>query len=151
MTGAPTAAQLRELLELQPLPVEGGWFRRTFADDASSAIYYLLAAGERSVLHRLRAPEVYHFYAGAPVRLLVLHPDGSVDQPVLGTDVAAGQRPQWVVPAGSWQGSSSSGDWSLLGTTMAPPYTDDQFTLGDRAALSAEYPSVAGRIAELSP
>ncbi|WP_212754750.1 cupin domain-containing protein [Nakamurella aerolata] len=145
-----SADQVRDLLALQPLPVEGGWFRRSFFDGTSSAIYYLLTAGEISALHRLQAPEVYHFYSGAPARLLVLHPDGSVDEPVLGTDLLAGQRPQLVVPAGSWQGASSTGEWSLVGTTMAPPYTDEQFTLADRADLTARYPAAAARIAELT-
>lgn len=143
--------ELVELLELQPLPHEGGLFHRTYGDDYSSAIYYLLRDNDFSALHLLTAVEVYHFYAGDPVRLLLLDPaTGSVSQPVLGTNFAAGERPQLVVPAGVWQGSSSAGQWSLIGTTMAPGYTDDMFTLGDRAALQAEFPAAADRIAELT-
>ena len=94
---------------LEPLPDEGGMFRRTYADAHSSAIYYLLVAPDFSALHALSATETYHWYAGAPLRLLLLHPDGGATEPVLGPDLAAGQRPQQVVPAGTWQGSSPRG------------------------------------------
>ena len=68
----------------------------------------------------------------------------------MGDDLAAGQRPQVVVPAGVWQGSSTCGEWTLLGTTMTPPYTDEGFELGRRDELLADWPSAAGRIAELT-
>lgn len=93
--------------------------------------------------------EVYHWYAGDPLRLLLLFPDGSVAEPLLGPDVAAGQRPQIVVPAGVWQGSDSAGAWSLVGTTMAPGFTWDGFELGDGAELAARFPEAAERIARL--
>lgn len=146
---AGAAAVIAEL-GLVPLPDEGGMYRQTHLDEHSSAIYYLLAGDDFSALHLLDGVEVYHFYAGSPARLLLLGPDGSVAEPVLGPDLAAGQRPQLVVPAGVWQGSSSLGEWTLLGTTMAPPYHDDGFVLGDRAALQQQYPAAAERIASLT-
>ena len=86
--------QLARTLGLEPLPEEGGLFRRTHLDAHSSAIYFLLISPEFSALHALAATETYHWYAGAPLRLLLPAPGGSVDEPVLGPDVAAGQRPQ---------------------------------------------------------
>ncbi|MHA6630862.1 cupin domain-containing protein [Pseudonocardia sichuanensis] len=142
--------RLAELLGLEPLPDEGGLFRRMHLDAHSSAIYYLLLAPEFSALHRLGATETYHWYAGAPLRMLLLGADGQVDEPVLGQDVAAGQRPQVVVPAGTWQGSSPAGEFCLVGTTTAPPFDWAHFELGDRARLTAAHPGAADRIAALT-
>ena len=143
------AAELAAALELAPLPHEGGLYRQSYQDEHSTAIYYLLADGDFSALHLLDAVEVYHWYAGDPLRLLLLFPDGSVAEPLLGPDVAAGQRHQIVVPAGVWQGSDSAGAWSLVGTTMAPGFTWDGFELGDGAELAARFPEAAERIARL--
>lgn len=142
--------RIAAMLGLEPLPDEGGLFRRTHIDAHSSAIYYLLLAPEFSALHRLDATETYHWYAGAPLRLLLLTPGGAADERLLGPDVAAGQRPQIVVPAGTWQGSSPAGEWSLVGTTVAPPFDWAHFELGDRARLSASHPTSADRITELT-
>jgi predicted cupin superfamily sugar epimerase len=138
------------LLGLEPLPGEGGLFRRTHVDAHSSAIYYLLLAPDFSAMHRLSATETYHWYAGAPLRMLLLGADGRVGEPVLGPDLGAGQRPQVVVPAGAWQGSSPAGEWSLVGTTTAPPFDWAGFELGERAALVARYTAAAARIAALT-
>jgi predicted cupin superfamily sugar epimerase len=142
--------QVAELLGLEPLPDEGGLFRRTHIDAHSSAIYFLLIAPDFSAMHRLAATETYHWYAGSPLRLLLLADDGQVAEPVLGPDLAAGQRPQIVVAAGTWQGSSSTGEWSLVGTTTAPPFDWEGFELGERSALTAGHPGAAERIAALT-
>lgn len=142
--------RIAALLGLEPLPDEGGLFRRTHLDAHSSAIYYLLLAPDFSALHRLDVTETYHFYAGDPLRLLLLGPGGEVAEPVVGPDVAAGQRPQLVVPAGTWQGSAPAGEWSLVGTTVAPPFDWRHFQLGDRADLLARYPAAAQRIVALT-
>lgn len=142
--------RVAELLGLEPLPLEGGLFRRTHLDAHSSAIHYLLLSPDFSALHLLSATETYHWYAGTPLRLLLLHPGGAVDEPVLGPDVAAGQRPQVVVPAGTWQGSSPAGAWSLVGTTTAPPFDWSGFRPGDRAELVASHPAARRRITELT-
>jgi predicted cupin superfamily sugar epimerase len=137
-------------LGLAPLPGEGGLFRRTHLDAHSSAIYYLLLDPDFSALHVLTGPEVYHFHAGAPLRMLLLDPDGTAREPLLGPDPTTGQHPQLVVPAGTWQGARSTGAWSLVGTTMAPPYTEDGFRLGERADLVARWPTARDRIVELT-
>jgi hypothetical protein len=130
-------------LGLRPLPVEGGRWAQTWRDEHCTAIYYLLAAPEFSALHRLAHLEIYAFHAGAPVRMLLLYPGGRVARPVLGTDLAAGQRPQVVVPAGVWQASETLGAWSLVGTVVVPPYTDDIVEFGSAAELATEYPGHA--------
>jgi hypothetical protein len=133
-------------LGLRPLPVEGGRWAQTWRDEHCTAIYYLLAAPEFSALHRLAHLEIYAFHAGAPVRMLLLYPDGGVGRPVLGTDLAAGQRPQVVVPAGVWQASETLGAWSLVGTVVVPPYTDDIVEFGAADELAAGYPDHAEAI-----
>ncbi len=140
------AAELAHRLRLEPLPGEGGLFRRTYADERSSAILYLLAAGDFSALHRLPGPELWHFHAGAPLELLLLHPDGSAESAGLDTY----ERPQLAVPGGVWQGAISTGAWTLVGTTMAPPYRDEDFELGDRAELSRGWPACADLIRSLT-
>jgi predicted cupin superfamily sugar epimerase len=142
------AERVAALLGLEPLPHEGGRFRRTHLDAHSSAIYYLLVAPEFSALHRLAATETYHWYAGSPLRLLLL--GTGIEEPLLGPDLTAGQRPQVVVPAGTWQGSSPGGAWSLVGTTTAPPFRWADFTLGQRAELTARYPTARARIRGLT-
>lgn len=146
----PEAAAWVERLGLEPLEHEGGLFRRMHIDEHSSAIYYLLAAPDFSALHALDSVEVYHWYAGAPLRMLLLHPDGRSEELLLGPDHSAGQLPQAVVSPGVMQGSSSSGAWTLIGTTMSPPFQWEGFELGDRAALQERYPDAAARIAELT-
>jgi uncharacterized protein len=137
------------LLGLERLPGEGGLFRRTYADAHSSVIYFMLLAPDFSALHALDGVETYHWYAGSPLRLLLLYPGGRVEQPILGPDLAAGARPQLVVPAGVWQGSSPLGAWTLAGTTMAPPFTWSSFHLGRRAELIAGWPQAVRRIGAL--
>jgi predicted cupin superfamily sugar epimerase len=116
---------------------EGGWFRETFRDAtraagtraASTAIYYLLQAGEVSRWHRVDAAEVWHWYAGAPLRL-TLSADGIASEThILGADLAKGAEPQRVVPAGLWQTARSLGDWTLVGCTVAPGFEFAGFEL----------------------
>ena len=118
-----TADEVARLLDLAPHP-EGGRFRETFRNEGSSAIYFLLAAGEVSRWHRVDKAEAWHWYAGAPLELRIgraMHR--------LGPDLAAGERPQAVVPAGEWQSARSLGAWTLAGCTVAPPFDFDGFEL----------------------
>ena len=152
--GRAEGERVAGLLGLRPLPDEGGLYRQTFVDAHSSAIYFLLLAPDFSALHRLAATETYHWYAGSPLRLLLLHGDGEdggrVEEPTLGPGFDAGERPQIVVPAGTWQGSSPAGAWSLVGTTMAPPFAWSGFRLGKRAELLDRWPSARARITALT-
>jgi uncharacterized protein len=122
-------------LELAPHP-EGGWYRRTWVADAAggrrpagSAIYYLLLDGEASAPHRIDATELWHFYDGDPLELAVETPDGARVAHVLGPDVKAGQAPQVVVGAGSWQSARPLGRYALVGATVTPAFTFDGFEL----------------------
>ncbi len=123
-------------LGMQPHP-EGGHFVESWrdADGAggrgwSTAIYFLLRAGERSHWHRVDATEVWHHYAGAPLDLSIA-PDasGPVTTIRLGIDLAAGERPQGVVPPGHWQAAESRGAWTLVGCTVAPAFRFEGFEL----------------------
>ncbi len=126
------ADAVRETLALDPHP-EGGHYRETWADEACTAIYYLLEAGDRSAWHRIRdRVEIWHFYAGAPLQLSVdLEGPGTAAtrQIDLGTGLSAGQRPQAIVPAGAWQSACSLGAWTLVGCTVTPPFTFEAFDL----------------------
>ena len=115
-------------------------FRNTLNDGNSTAIYFLIERDRPTMLHRLPGPEIFHFYAGAPARLLLLSSDGGFEEPVLGTDLPAGQRPQLLVEAGRWQAAETLGDWSLLGTTMAPGYRQQDFELASRDELLSGWP-----------
>ena len=140
---------MARLLGLEPLPLEGGRFRETWRDEHGTAIYFLMQPGEFSAMHRLDIPELWHHYAGDPVAMLLLEPGGAVREPVLGADLASGQRPFVPVPAGVWMGAETLGEWSLVGTTMAPPFHQEGFELGRGEELVARYPSAAPRLARL--
>ncbi len=144
------ADQVIDLLGLDPLPSEGGMWRRIWGDSHCSAIYYLMRPDDFSAMHRLESTEIWHHYLGAPAAMLLLHPDGSTSRPILGKDLSAGQRPCVTVPSGVWMGASTLGDWSLVGATMAPPWDPDGFELGDRSHLADRYPGAAGRIGDLT-
>jgi uncharacterized protein len=141
MTGAKPALTADEIiaqLRLEPHP-EGGFFRETFRDRessgagaraASTAIYYLLKAGEVSRWHRVDAAEVWHWYAGAPLELAIAAPDGgSPQRATLGNRLDASEFPQAVVPAGYWQQARSLGDYTLVGCTVAPGFLFESFEL----------------------
>ena len=135
LRNALTATEIIRLLDLKPHP-EGGHYRQTFRDEcvvdggraASTAIYFLLARGERSHWHRVDAVEVWHFYAGAPLALEIAA-SGQRELIALGNDLAAGQHPQGVVPAHAWQTARSLGDWTLVGCTVAPGFEFAKFEL----------------------
>jgi len=147
-----TAKQVQELFKLQPLEPEGGYFAETFRSPLSSAIYYMLTPETFSAMHRLKGDEIYHFYLGDPVEMLMLKADGSAEALLLGQNVTAGMRVQHAVPGGTWQGSrlAPGGKFALMGTTMAPVFDPKEYEAGQRDALSAQYPAYAPLIAFLT-
>jgi predicted cupin superfamily sugar epimerase len=166
---ALTAEQLRELLKMQPLPVEGGYFAEAYrSKDAvpkealpacypgeraiSTAIYYMLTPDTFSAMHRLRGDEVYHFYLGDPVEMIQLKPNGTGEAVLLGQNIASGMRLQHVVPGGTWQGSrlTPGGKFALMGTTMAPGFDPQDYDAGKRAELIAQYPQYSALITWLT-
>jgi predicted cupin superfamily sugar epimerase len=123
-------------LNLKPHP-EGGWYDETWRAAAApgerasgTAIYYALTHGQRSHWHRIDAAETWHFYAGSPLELSLAASDQSKPETlVLGPDIAAGQRPQVLVPAHHWQSARSLGDWTLVGCTVSPGFEFSGFEL----------------------
>ncbi len=124
----------------------------------STAILYLLSsqlaggADSFSALHRLPTDEIYHFYLGDPLEMTLLYPDGSSRQVMLGQDVFSGQQVQFVAPRGVWQGARlvAGGRFALVGTTMAPGYTNADYEPGDRELLLSQYPQEGERILALT-
>jgi uncharacterized protein len=134
-----SASDVIGLLDLKPHP-EGGHFREMFRDArqvgsgraASTAIYFLLARGERSHWHRVDAVEIWHWHAGAPLELEIADEKGRIARVRLGNDLAAGERPQGIVPAHTWQAAQSLGDWTLVGCTVAPGFEFSGFELAPK-------------------
>lgn len=162
-----TANELIHRLGLEPLPIEGGYFRQTWSSDdlvsipgydsprpAGTAIYYLLTSDPDSfsALHRLATGEMYHFYLGDPVEMLLLDERAPGRRIVLGSDLLAGQHVQYVVPRSVWQGSRliTGGRFALLGTTMSPGFDARDFTLGRRQELVRQFPDHATMIRDLT-
>jgi hypothetical protein len=163
--------ELIDHLSLEPLREEGGLFRQSYLADETipadalpprykrdktfcTAIYYMLTNEPDvfSAMHVLPTEEIYHFYLGDPVELLLLYPEGEIKKVVLGQNVLEGQHVQFVVPRGVWQGSHllPGGLFALMGTTMAPGFDFQDYVGGDRSELSMRYPDVKALIEKLT-
>lgn len=165
----PTAQDIIQRLKLIPHPEEGGWFLETYRSGEfftadilpdrysgdrrhSTAIYYLLTPETYSHMHLLQTDEIFHFYAGDPCEMTQLHPDGSGEIITLGNDILSGQRPQVVVPCGSWQGLRllPGGTFGLMGCTVAPGFEFADYAHGTREALIEQWPDFAEQIIRLT-
>lgn len=167
----PTPDEIIRHFDLKPLSGEGGYFRRTYLaslliprvvvgdrypDDkpASSAIYYFYRNVPLgfSALHKLPTDEIFHFYYGDPVDMLLLYPDGAIRRIQLGQDFRKGHHFQFRVPADVWQGSrvTAGGEYALVGTTMAPGFTPSDYVSGEREMLIAQYPAAKADIMRLT-
>ncbi len=151
---------------MSALPVEATWFVSTWRSSAELAdgtpigtamigLYAAATDGDppsRSLFHRLTRDEVWHFYGGDPLRLVLLHPDGNDDEIVLGGDPLGGEVVQHVVPAGTWQAGElvPGGSWALFGCTMAPGFTGTCFEGGRRSDLLRSHPTRAQDIERLA-
>jgi predicted cupin superfamily sugar epimerase len=161
--------KLKALLGLVPLPGEGGFYVETFRCDVNvaasclpghyagerslgTAIYYLLTPNTFSAMHQLRSDEIYHFYLGDPIELVVLQEGGPGEIVTIGSDITSGMRPQFVVPRGAWQGSRlrPGGEFALLGTTVIPGFEFSDWNLGERDKLQALFPQFARMIEGLT-
>ena len=162
-----TADEVKQLLHLEPLAIEGGFFRETYRSrwqvaaeylpdgiggprSIGTAIYYMITPETFSALHRLPGSEVFHFYLGDPAIMLQLLPDGSSQTITLGSDLAAGQQPQAVVCGNVWQGCklAPGGKFALMGTTMSPGFDYADYENGILDQLIAQYPNAAAMIRE---
>jgi predicted cupin superfamily sugar epimerase len=158
-----SAAEIKKLLGLEPHPMEGGSFRRTYTSPGivelergirrqATAIYYLLEPATFSEMHVLDSDEIFHFYLGDPVEMMQLWPDGHSARVALGPDLFDGQLVQLVVPAGVWQGTRLVGDGkvALLGCTVTPGFDFADYRGGCYEELAAKWPAEAVRIRELT-
>jgi predicted cupin superfamily sugar epimerase len=158
-----TANEIKALLGLEPHPVEGGFFRRTYTSPGTvklergvrrqgTAIYYLLEPGTFSEMHVLDSDEIFHFYLGDPVEMLQLYADGRSALLTLGPDLKAGQHVQLVVPAGVWQGTRliEGGSVALLGCTVTPGFDYADYKNASYDELVERWPAEAERIRELT-
>jgi predicted cupin superfamily sugar epimerase len=165
-----TAEDVIEKLGLTPLPEEGGYFKETYRSSnsaparllgipadgdrvASTAIYYLVTPKSFSALHKLNSSdEIFHFYAGDPVEMIQVDPNGVIKKYIIGSDIFNGQTPQVVVPKGTWQALrlTKGCAWALMGTTVAPGFEFQDFELGDREKLIQEFPQLRDDILSFS-
>lgn len=162
------AEQIVKSFSLQPHP-EGGWYRETYRSEdsipqqalperysgsrsVSTCIYYLLTADTFSTMHLVQSDEIYHFYAGSPLELLLLLPDGTSRVEIIGNDIGAGHHPQFVIHRGWWQGSrvKPGGEYTLIGATVAPGFDFADFSIGRREELLAKWPQAKDHIAQLT-
>jgi predicted cupin superfamily sugar epimerase len=158
----PMVRRLIEHYDLRPLPVEGTLFAGTYRSAASGTDGGPIATAmiglychepvSHSTFHRLPADEIWHHYGGDPIRLILLSPDGSSRDVILGPDRASGQHVQVVVPAGTWQAGHlvDAGSWALFGCTMAPGFTSAGFEGADRDDLLHGHPDRAADIRRLT-
>ena len=155
-------------LRLIPLPDEGGYYRETFRDNGiipdsvlsdhggprhySTCIYYLVTPDQFSALHAVRSTEIFHFYAGDPVRMIQITEQGDLNEVILGIDFIHEQAQQMVVEPNVWQGTKliEGGGWALLGCTVAPGFDFADFVLGDRAKLIEAFPQHEALILEFT-
>ena len=155
-----TADDVIRILNLKPLPAEGGFYRETYRGPivnapatifgiksasprvTSTAIYYLIRPESFSALHKISSDEIFHFYAGDPVEMVQITSSGELRKITMGTDLQSGQEPQVCVPKNIWQGLKlqQGGAWALLGTTVAPGFEFEDFVLGQREIMLQEYP-----------
>lgn len=151
----PEVKALIEHYHFQPLPVEGTLFVSTYRSaqeleggrPMGTAMIGMYCDEPRSLslFHRLTTDEVWHFYGGDPLRLILLYPDGSSRDVILGSDPQLGQLVQFVIPAGVWQAGhmQAGGCYSLFGCTLAPGFTSSMFEGGTIEHLLALYPGRA--------
>jgi len=130
--------------KMTPLPVEGTLFSQTYLTDEGTAIIGLYCNEPYSVslFHRLTVDEIWHFYGGDPLNLILLYPDGSTKDIIMGNNPLEKQLVQFTVPAGVWQAGHvlDGGKYSLYGCTMAPGFSVDKFEGGPKSELLKTYP-----------
>lgn len=160
------ASDVIQMLGLQPLPGEGGYYRETYrskevveitfpgeeksvARSLNTQIYYMVTEESFSVLHRLKQDEVYHYYSGLPSELFLIFPSGGAKIVKLGPNINKGEIPQLLIPAGTWQGvrlENGRAGWSLMGTSVSPGFDFSDFEAGTRERLVEQYPDLKNLI-----
>ncbi|MCY3827411.1 MAG: cupin domain-containing protein [Candidatus Dadabacteria bacterium] len=155
------ADHLIQRLGLKKLPGEGGYYKETYRSEEmagedrslSTAIYYLITSEENSKMHRVNSDEIFHFYFGDPVQMLLLYPTGESRIVFMGDNLPSGQRTQLVIPKGTWQGAmvvEGEHGYAFMGTTMAPGFELEDFELGAQESLLLRFPQHENLIRELT-
>jgi predicted cupin superfamily sugar epimerase len=154
-----TPEEIIDFFGMKPLPVEEGFYVETYRAEEqltasvlpqkysdtrslSTAILYLLTPETFSAMHRLKSDEVFHFYLGDPVTMLLLGPEGTSQIVTLGQDILNGQKIQQLIPRGTWQGCclKHGGKFALMGTTVTPGFEFDDYEQADKKELLKKYP-----------
>jgi len=149
-------------LELTPLSVEGGYFHEIYRSGISASIpghccgtsiYYMLRGNDVSAWHMVQSDEIWYYHGGSPAVQLLLFADGHTEERVIGVDLADGQRPQSVIPAGTWQAAvlqyRGEESWGLFGAAVFPGFEYADFIPGNGADLAMKFPTMASRMREL--
>jgi uncharacterized protein len=156
------AEEIIKLYKLEPLTIEGGYFRETYRSttvfnteigprNACTHIYYLLKEEQVSKLHRVRSDEIWHFYSGDPITIIDISPDGKLKKEVLGSSIPE-QKSEYLFPKGHWFGAhlDPKSGWALLGCTVSPGFEYSDFELGNREQLIRLYPNFKEYIIKLT-
>lgn len=157
-----------ERLDLQPHP-EGGYYKETYRSagcispenlndnyqgsrNYATCIYFLLTSSEFSALHKIHQDEIWHFYAGSPIRLHVISESGVYTKYIIGNAIEKGETPQLVVPGGHWFGAEvmDTDSYALVGCTVAPGFDFDDFFLGSKDELTTRFPHLESVIMQLT-
>ncbi len=163
-----TAHEIIELYNLKAHP-EGGYYRETYRSaewinkealpdrfagkrSLSTAIYFLLPEGSKSCFHKLKADELWHFYLGGPITLVIIHPNSTLEEVIVGQDILGGQKLQYIVSAGCWFAAYPNPEttWSLMGCTTAPAFDFSDFEMAKRDELVQSYPEAKSWIHRLT-
>jgi predicted cupin superfamily sugar epimerase len=157
-----TSEDVITLLNLEPLTVEGGYFNETYRSQIKAAdgshtcgtcIYYLLKGKDISDWHKVESDEIWLYHAGTPAIQLLLYPDGTWEERIIGPDLSAGQRPQSIIPAGTWQAAAlldrNPAEWGLFGAAVFPAFEYADFTAQKGSVLAEKYSSATPRMTEL--
>jgi predicted cupin superfamily sugar epimerase len=163
----PSPAQIIELLGLQPHPT-CGFTRETYLSELQvpaaalppeyqgsrrlgGVLYFLITPEAPVRLHRIRSDQMYHHYLGEPLDVLLLYPDGKSELKVIGADLAAGMRPQLLIPGGTFHAGRVRGSgWALLGTSVWARAEPADVEMGDAGRLTAAYPAARAEIARFA-
>jgi hypothetical protein len=157
-----SADKIIESLNLRPLAAEGGFFHETYRSNVmlpdgkhscGTCVYYLMKGNDYSNWHKVSGDEIWLYHTGIPAIQLLLFPDGSWSERIIGPDIIAGQVPQSLIPAETWQAavlvSGKPADWGLFGAAVFPSFEYAGFTAGNGTELAERYPEAAGRIKSL--
>jgi uncharacterized protein len=170
-TSIGPAQKLIRHFKMEKIPAEGPWFTVTYRSQdvldakslparyrgnrlASTAIYAVQTKEDFSAMHKLATDEIWHFYGGDPLEMLLLYPDGHGEVVIIGPDVFNGQQPQFIVPRDVWQGSAPTGSgpdsFAFFANTLAPGFEFEDFEMGYRDELQKRYPQFADHINRLT-